>query len=278
MPDAAANEEEAHADTDRSERRPQAPPPLFPTVSAEAIRAAFAKAPGNEFSSGKMASPESSAALVANAFGFFLDRPADLPRPPTLPAAVGWPPTRIGLEECARFPWQGGRHPWLDALVETPSHLVGVESKRYEPFRPKAPPSFSAAFWREVWGDGMRPFEAARDRLHDDPARYTHLDAAQLVKHAFGLRTLASRTGPPRRRPFLLYLYAEPAAWPDGRPVAPEAIRRHDDEVRAYAEAVSGAEVGFAACTYRAFLSAMAASASGDVRQHAVDLGAAYRL
>jgi hypothetical protein len=163
-------------------------------------------------------------------------------------------------------------------LVETPSHLVGVESKRYEPFRPKAPPSFSAAFWREVWGDGMRPFEAVRDRLRDDPARYAHLDAAQLVKHAFGLRTLASRTGPPQKRPFLLYLYAEPAAWPDGRPVAPGAIQRHAKEVRAFAEEVSGAEVGFAACTYRAFLSAMEASTSTDVRQHAVDLASAYPL
>ncbi len=155
--------------------------PLFPTVPAEAVRAAFAKSPGNEFGSGKMASPQSSAALAANAFGFFLHRPADLPRPPSLPADVEWPPTRVGLEACARFPWAGGRHPWLDALVETPSHLVGVESKRYEPFRPKAPPAFSAAFWRDVWGGAMGPFEAERDRLRDDPGRYAHLDAAQLV-------------------------------------------------------------------------------------------------
>jgi hypothetical protein len=33
---------------------------LFPTVFADAVRAAYAKAPGNEFTSGKMASPESS--------------------------------------------------------------------------------------------------------------------------------------------------------------------------------------------------------------------------
>ncbi len=172
----------------------------------------------------------------------------------------------------------GGRHPWLDALVETPSHLVGVESKRYKPFRPKAPPAFSAAFWRDVWGGAMGPFEAERDRLRDDPGRYAHLDAAQLVKHAFGLRTLASRMEPPRKRPFLLYLYAEPAAWPDGRAVAPEAIRRHAEEARAFAEAVAGTEVGFAACTYGGLLAAMGASALGDVRRHALDLAAAYRL
>lgn len=34
-----------------------------------------------------------------------------------------------------RFPWAGGRHPWLDAAVETERYLIGVESKRFEPFR-----------------------------------------------------------------------------------------------------------------------------------------------
>jgi hypothetical protein len=42
---------------------------------------------------------------------------------------------REGLEYCARFPWSGGRHPWLDALAETPETIIGVESKRFEPYR-----------------------------------------------------------------------------------------------------------------------------------------------
>jgi len=37
-------------------------------------------APGNEIESGKFASPESSAALVANAFGLFLDELAQVHR------------------------------------------------------------------------------------------------------------------------------------------------------------------------------------------------------
>ena len=57
-----------------------------------------------------------------------------------------------------------------------------------------------------------------------------------------------------------------------------EAIRCHDEEVRAFAVAVAGAEIGLAACTYGAFLAAMGASARGDVRQHAFDLADAYRL
>ena len=263
-----------HATTDRSGGSAQASPPLFTTVPAEAVRAAYAKAPGNEFASGKIASPESSAALVANAFGFFLLRPADLPKPPSLPAGVEWPPTRVGLEECVRFPWRGGLHPWLDALVETPSHLVGVESKRYEPFRAKKPPVFSDAYWRDVWGGAMNPFLAMRDRLRDEPSAYLHLDAAQLVKHALGLRTLAEGSG---KRPFLLYLHAEPSAWPGGRPLPQDSIQRHAEEAASFAEAVRGAEVGFAVATYAELLAAMRDSGVPAVRRHAEDLAAAYR-
>jgi hypothetical protein len=45
----------------------------------------------------------------------------------------------------------------------------------------------------------MKPFQAMRDRLRDQPDLYRHLHAAQLVKHAFGLRTLASRDAGRRR-------------------------------------------------------------------------------
>ena len=164
--------------------------------------------------------------------------------------------------------------PWLDALVETPSHLVGVESKRYEPFRAKKPPVFSDAYWRDVWGGAMDPFLGVRDRLRDAPSTYLHLDAAQLVKHALGLRTLAARAG---KRPFLLYLHAEPTTWPDGRAVPRDSIRRHAEEVASFAEAVRGAEVGFAAATYAELLAAMRGSGVPEVRRHAEDLDATYR-
>jgi hypothetical protein len=120
----------------------------------------------------------------------------------------------------------------------------------------------------------MDPFLAMRDRLRDEPSTYLHLDAAQLVKHALGLRTLAGGTG---KRPFLLYLHAEPPAWPDGRPVPRDSIRRHAEEAASFAEAVRGAEVGFAAATYAELLAAMRGSGAPEVRRHAEDLTAAYR-
>jgi len=45
---------------------------LFDYLPKDAILAAFARSPGNELASGKLESPESSAALAANTFGLFL--------------------------------------------------------------------------------------------------------------------------------------------------------------------------------------------------------------
>ena len=46
---------------------------FLPGVPTEQITEIYNAAPGNEITSGKFDSAESSAALVANAFGFFLN-------------------------------------------------------------------------------------------------------------------------------------------------------------------------------------------------------------
>src|ERR1700692_4301789 len=97
---------------------------FLPNLPEQLIRAAYMAAPGNEIETGKFASPESSAALVANAFGLFLDRPGDMP-PLSQDQDWGWPPISVRLEATVRFPWAGGRHPCLDVLVETPDALIG---------------------------------------------------------------------------------------------------------------------------------------------------------
>ena len=51
----------------------------LPGVPGEEIERIFNAAPGNEIARGKFDHPESSAALAANAFGFFFKRPQDLP-------------------------------------------------------------------------------------------------------------------------------------------------------------------------------------------------------
>jgi len=186
----------------------------------------------------------------------------------------------VRLEATVRFPWAGGCHPWLDVLVETPDALIGVESKRYEPFRSKATAAaLSDAFWRPVWGEGMTGFARVRDGLRDGACGFRHLDAAQLIKHAFGLRTSANRLGKvPMIRPVLLYIHAEPDRWPDGRTVPPVDIEAHRREVREFSELVAGDEVTFRATTYCDLLRDWEASPIEAVRAHVISVRERFDL
>ena len=193
---------------------------LLDHLPKDAILARYEAAGGKEISSGKFAHPASSAALVANTFGFFLETPHLLTLPLGLePGAVV---TAVTLEAGLRFPWSGGRHPWLDVAVESRSQLVAIEAKRYEPFRDRKRPVFSSKYFQPVWGSGMAPFERLRDDLASGEVQFECLDAAQLVKHAFGVRTQANKRG---KRATLIYLYAEPKNYPNGEAVNPAQIR-----------------------------------------------------
>ena len=223
---------------------------FLPGVPGRLIEAIYDNAPGNEIVSGKFDSPESLAALAANALGYFLQRAHELPPLPGCEQA-GWSARSLELEATIRFPWRGGRHPVLDGLVETSTALIGIESKRFEPFRNKPPARFSTAYWRPCWGGDMKGYEAVRDRLGEDGSLYAFVDAAQLVKHAFALRTEVHRPGRERLAPVLFYLYAQPDAWPQsGRSIEDEDKARHRREIHRFAGEVAGDEVAFAACSY----------------------------
>lgn len=249
---------------------------FLPGISAELVRAAYMAAPGNEIESGKFFSPESSAALVADTFGLFLDQPELIP---PLPRGenLGWPAIAIELEAIVRFPWAGGRHPCLDVLIKTNGALIGVESKRYEPFRRKSSARFSDAYWRPLWGDRMTGYERVRDQLHRGSLLFAHLDAVQLVKHALGLRT-AAQNGDEGRPPVLFYIYAEPLSWPDGRSINTGEHKRHEDEVVQFSNLVDGDEVLFVACSYNMLLSSWRASPTEIVRTHAAAVADRYHI
>jgi hypothetical protein len=222
---------------------------FLPGVPAQYVRERLAEADGHELSSGKLASPESSAALAANTFGWFHDRPDRLPLFPILGQNFSRA-TSVEIEYCTRFPWSGGRHPWLDALAETPEAIIGVESKRFEPYRGRKGAALSPAYDRPVWHDQMGPYELMRNRLRSGVEPFEFLDAAQLVKHAFGLVTEGRRK---KKRPYLVYLFAEPAEYA-GRPIDDDKKQRHREEIARFAAAVNGSEVGFGAISYRKWL------------------------
>lgn len=93
----------------------------------------------------------------------------------------------------------------------------------------------------------MQAFERMRDCLRAGAEKFVHLDASQLVKHAFGLVTEGRRRG---RKPVLFYLYAEPESR-NGRLFPQEDILRHRDEVSRFGAAVAGDEVLFHSASYR---------------------------
>lgn len=214
-------------------------PSFLPGVPADAVLAALARAPGSELASGKFDSPESSAALAVNAFGWFLDRPRSMLPLPGVPMGL---PVALEIEAELRFPWSGGRHPWLDALVTTATTLVGIESKRYEPFRPAKATGFSEAFDSRDWGPGMARYTALRLALTQGRQSYRCLDAVQLVKHAYALRTQGVKRN---LGAVLVYLHAAPATWASGKPVSRDAIARHEAEIADFARTVKGDDVTF---------------------------------
>lgn len=228
-------------------------PSFLPGVPAVAVQTALRRSPGNELSTGKFDSPESSAALAANAFGWFLGRPALLPALPDVPMGQ---PELVEVEAEMHFPWRGGRHPWLDAAVTTATTLVGVESIRYEAFRPQKAVVFSEDYAARDWGPGMAAFDKMRDGLSAGTQVFQTLNAAQLVKHAYGLRTQGIKRA---RGAVLVYLYAEPKAWASGKPVDPARIAMHRAELARFAAAVHGADVTFAAVRWRDLLAQWAA-------------------
>lgn len=229
---------------------------FLPGVPEDHVRRRLAAAGGNEVVSGKFFSAESSAALAANAFGWFVNRPSSFP---PLPGTTQMGPAeRVDVEFSARFPWSGGRHPWLDAVIFTSTHLIGVESKRFEPFRDTKAMSLSPAYDRPVWGERMARYGAVRDSLRSGSLRFGHLDAPQLVKHAYGLVTEGRRQ---KRRPILLYLFAEPASRA-GHSIPPTSHARHREEIAAFAAAVEGDEVGFLSVSYREWIAGWLSSAA----------------
>lgn len=228
-------------------------PEFLPGVPVDYVLQRFALAGGNEVESGKLASPESSAALAANCFAWFAHRPHLLPPFPGLDAA--YPPLSVDIEYNARFPWSGGRHPWLDAMITTTDEVIGVESKRFEPFRGAKHASLSAAYDRPVWGDRMGSFEQLRDDLRSGRVAFKYLDATQLVKHALGLLSEGRRAG---KRPILVYLFAEPTELA-GRTIPATALAAHRAEIQRFAERVADSEVKFHSGSYSCWLSSWAA-------------------
>ncbi len=188
---------------------------------------------GNELD-GKFRAAHSSSALAVNTFAPFKANPAEL----RLPGAGGY--TSLHFERKCPHGLAGRRSPNLDVLADGPNGVVAVESKCLEPLSPHVA-EFAPAYESEI-KDQRRQTAWFREmlRLVKEPKTYRWLDAAQLVKHAFGLAYTF-----PEQLVTLIYLFWEPSN-PDAYPIFVE----HRAEVSRFAASIVGGGPTFVAMSY----------------------------
>lgn len=206
---------------------------LPPLVTPEDFEADLRAGDGNELQN-KFRAAHSSSGLAVNCFAPFRRRIADL----TLPTGTSF--EALQFERKCPTGLRGGRPPNLDVLLSSPGGVIGVESKLTEYL------SVQRAAFSPAYADQIRDARRAQGyfremlRLVDTPDSYVWLDAAQLIKHAFGLAwTFGDRPVT------LLYLYWEPAN-PDASP----EFAAHRQEIATFAERVAGSTPEFRSMSY----------------------------
>lgn len=164
--------------------------PLSATTEAE-----FRTGAGNELTdrpgeAAKMRAVHSSSALVCNVFDCW--RNADTG---AISRALGISDSLTDFHFEARLPTGlRGTPPTLDLLlVASDTRAWGVESKFTEPFQGrKTGPLFAEAYFEHdvgLWTAlGLPKCQDLAERLNLGQIEFVHLDAAQLLKHALGVR------------------------------------------------------------------------------------------
>lgn len=206
---------------------------LLPGVSPEDFEGDLSSGDGNELET-KFRAAHSSSGLAVNCFATFRRRIADL----KMPGHSGF--GTLQFERKCPIGLRGGRAPNLDVVLSGPNSVLAIESKLTE-YLSAHRADFSPAYEAQI-RDARRDQGYFREmlRLRDRPDHYTWLDAAQLIKHAFGL----ARTFP-KSPVTLLYLFWEPSN-PDAGP----EFAAHRCEIEEFRARVAGSSPAFEAMSY----------------------------
>lgn len=218
----------------------------------------FGAGKGNELTA-KMRAVHSSSALAVNAFA------------PLRSAAT--PLSLCGAHDLSVFAFEavkpvqnvGGTPPHLDVMLANDTNVFAIESKCTEYLATKTA-IFSEAFMKMRDVAALEPWSAEMLRLKEVPEDYRLLDAAQLIKHAFGL-ACADEARPAT----LLYLYWEPR----DHSFSP-LFQQHRQELEKFAERVAGGSPRFAAMTYAQLWETWLESDDPRLRDHGKRLRARY--
>ena len=221
---------------DRSNRCRTAGDNLFIPLSPRSAEE-FGEGAGNELGTpdapGSMASVRSSSALAVNAFDAW--RNGHLAPLASLLAAD---PMADRLRFEVQYPTGlGGVPPHVDVVIDRPGGVpTAIESKFTEVYSP-AHNDFRPSYFEApgLWA-GFERTERLAIAIADGSTQFKHLGAAQLIKHALGLK---NAQGPEGFR--LLYLWYD---WPG------EITDGHKAEIEQFAETVDD-DFDFAALTYQ---------------------------
>ncbi|SOC03694.1 hypothetical protein SAMN05877809_10339 [Rhodobacter sp. JA431] len=205
---------------------------LLPAVCANDVAQELSEGSGQELAT-KFRAAHSSSALAVNVFAPFKRAPEVL----HILDRAGF--TQVAFEK--KCPTGlGGTPPNLDVMLDAPDGLIAIESKCLEYLTPKTA-KFADSYRSDLPASGREStWFAEMLRLCDDPKRYHHLDAAQLVKHSLGLAHSY-----PDRTVTLLYLFWEPT-----NATEVEVFSQHRAEIERFAEAVTGDRIAFRAMSY----------------------------
>lgn len=225
---------------------------LLPGIDPSRVEMDYRDKRGSELE-GKFKAAHSSAALVVNSFGFFTTSAKPVPIP-------GFDKLQFdGFEKLFPTGLKSRMPPHLDATAHSDELLLAIESKCLEYFTPK-PAEFADAYVNEIVDERRdSPWFAEMLKLRDEPRRYQYLDAAQLIKHAFGLAWTVKETPVT-----LLYIFWEPD---DERYHG--MFAEHRAEVAAFASSVAGGRPTFQSMTYRELWTHWAECGPEALRAHA---------
>lgn len=229
---------------------------LLPGSLSPELEQDFRRGKGNELD-GKFRAAHSSAALAANAFGPFRTNQSTF----TVPGVGDL--RLLQFEKSMPTGLAGRTPPHLDALAEVDGKPVGIESKCLEYFS-RTVAEFSEQY-RELENCRATSWFAEMERLRANPKDYAYLDAAQLIKHAFGMTNVIAG------RAILLYIFWEPldAAYH-------EMFRLHRAEIERFGANVAGDAIKFKAISYPELWTLWSAAADPTLRSHGQLLARRY--
>lgn len=233
---------------------------LLPQVLAEDFEKDLSAGGGNELPT-KFRAAHSSSGLAVNCFAPFRRMITDL--------EISGHTAFDDLQFERKCPTGlRGRPPHLDVVLSGTGGVVGIESKLTEYLSAKRA-KFSPAYAEQI-RDSRRDqgYFHEMQRLRDRPNHYRWLDAAQLIKHAFGLAHTF-----PDRPVTLLYLFWEPA-----NPNAGPEFAAHRNEIEKFRARVAGSSPTFEAMSYPELWQSWrdSASTSGWLHEHLENLQGRY--